>query len=71
MRGLDVQRAVREWDAEVDAEIVRLIEGGTPPVDAAAKARDIVSSRRAAANIGTDISVKLRDLVKATAAVGY
>ncbi len=47
---IDVERAVREWDSEVDAEMVRLIKSGTPPFEAAGKARDIVSRRRAAEN---------------------
>lgn len=39
-------QAIRDWDAEVDAEMVRLIESGFPPIDAARRAREIVSERR-------------------------
>ncbi len=41
-----VEKAVREWKDEVDAEMVRLIEEGCPPYDAASKAREIVQRRR-------------------------
>lgn len=48
MTSFAVQRAVREWESEVAAEMVRLIESGVPPFDATGQAREIVSRRRAA-----------------------
>ena len=42
----DVQEATHKWNREVNEEIVRLIEQGVPPFDAADKARDNVSRRR-------------------------
>lgn len=44
--GYAEQEALAAWDREVGAEMVRLIESGTPPYDAASQARDIVSNRR-------------------------
>lgn len=41
-----LQDATREWEREVEAEAVRLIESGTPPFDAVHRARNIVSDRR-------------------------
>lgn len=41
-----VRRAMDAWGFEVDAEMVRLIEAGVPPYDAADQAREIVSKRR-------------------------
>lgn len=39
--------AIRAWDSEVNAEMRRLIESGTPPFAAITKAQRIVSERRA------------------------
>lgn len=44
-----VREALAQWDREVDAEMVKLIERGVPPFDAASRARDIVSARRSEA----------------------
>lgn len=41
-----VDAAVAAWNDEVDTEMVRLIEQGVPPFDAAGMAREIVTSRR-------------------------
>lgn len=41
-----VRRAMDSWSNEIDVEMVRLIESGVPPYDAAAEAREIVSKRR-------------------------
>ena len=40
------QRAVDEWNREVDAEMARLIERGVPPWKAATKAQETVQQRR-------------------------
>lgn len=42
----EVRRAIDEWDAEVNAETVRLIKRGWAPYDAIEKAKQIVSSAR-------------------------
>ncbi len=41
-----LQQAIREWDAEVDRETIRLIKAGVPPYDAVVRARKIVEHRR-------------------------
>ena len=41
-----LQQAIREWDAEVDREAIRLIKAGVPPFDAVERARKIVERRR-------------------------
>jgi hypothetical protein len=46
MRFSDFKDAQRNWDIEVEAEAVELIESGTPPYDAIDQARNIVSRRR-------------------------
>ena len=38
--------AIRSYDAEVEAEAVKLIEGGMPPFDAMEQARSYVRVRR-------------------------
>ena len=38
--------AIRSYDAEVEAEAVKLIEGGMPPFDAMEQARSNVRVRR-------------------------
>lgn len=40
------KKAMQDWNNEVEEEMCRLIEEGTPPFDAAERARDIVSHRR-------------------------
>ena len=40
------QRAVDEWNREVDTEMIRLIERGMPPHGAATRAQQIVEARR-------------------------
>lgn len=47
MSGYATRRAVEEWDREIDEETARLIEDGVPPFNAAERARDNVSRRRA------------------------
>lgn len=47
MPNYTLEKAKADWQQEVEAEMVRLIEAGTPPFDAATKARQIVSDRRA------------------------
>jgi hypothetical protein len=42
----ELERAMRGWDAEVDAEAARLVEAGVAPFDAVVRARDSVSARR-------------------------
>lgn len=42
----ETQKVIKEWDEEVAAEMRKLIREGTPPIDAAGKARDNVSRRR-------------------------
>lgn len=42
----DLERATREWEREVGEEAAKLIREGTPPFDAAIRARDTVSRRR-------------------------
>ncbi len=42
----ETRQVLREWDNEVETEMRRLIERGTPPYEAIDKARDIVSRRR-------------------------
>jgi len=43
----ETQRVLDEWNREVEAEMRDLIERGVPPWDAAGKARQNVSRRRA------------------------
>lgn len=45
------QRVIDQWDEEVGAEMRRLIQHGTPPMDAASQARENVSRRRRAASM--------------------
>lgn len=42
-----LRMAIEDWDREVEAECVRLIEEGNPPFDAMEMAQKIVSNRRA------------------------
>ena len=61
------QRAVDEWNREVDTEMIRLIERGMPPHRAATRAQQIVEARRSG-------SAEARDndaFRKAIASVGY
>jgi hypothetical protein len=44
-----LEETKNKWNAEVEEEICKLIEEGTPPVDAAERAVGIVSRRRKAA----------------------
>jgi len=46
MRSMDVAWAIERWDGEVAREMVRLIDAGHPPYEAAQLARDHVSERR-------------------------
>ncbi len=39
---------IRDWKAEVDSEMARLIRLGVPPYDAAIQARQRVSAKRRA-----------------------
>jgi hypothetical protein len=41
------QKAIREWDGEVDAEVARLIRAGVPPYQAARQAVENISAKRA------------------------
>ncbi len=43
---MSVESAMREWKAEVDDEMERLIKLGVPPFDAAIQARQRVEKRR-------------------------
>lgn len=40
------QKAIEDWDNEVDLEMEKLIREGTPPLDACDIARNNVSRRR-------------------------
>ncbi len=43
---MSLENAMREWKAEVSAEMERLIRLGVPPFDAAIQARQRVEKRR-------------------------
>jgi hypothetical protein len=42
----ELQRAMRQWDEDVEEEAVRLVKQGVPPYEAVGQARQIVSRRR-------------------------
>lgn len=46
MRIHTTQQVIDKWQADVDAEMCRLIESGVPPMDAAGQARRNVTARR-------------------------
>jgi len=45
---IELKMAITQWQREVDAETINLIEAGVPPPQAAIKAAEIISSRRRA-----------------------
>lgn len=48
----ETEKVIKEWDEEVAAEMRKLIREGSPPMDAAGKARENVSRRRKRASEG-------------------
>ena len=59
------QRGVDSWNCEVDAEMVRLIESGVPPHEAARRAQNVVSARRRAIAAATDEARFKKTMTKA------
>ena len=43
---------IAQWEAEVDEEAIKLIEGGTPPYEASKRAINRVANRRQRKNAG-------------------
>jgi hypothetical protein len=42
----ELKDAIKKWDADVEAEAVKLIQNGVPPYDAMERARNTISRRR-------------------------
>lgn len=54
MTSFALHEATKRWSEEVEREMVKLIEQGVPPYQAAEKANKIVSDRRARATLKKD-----------------
>lgn len=57
------QRAIDDWNREVDDEMARMVERGVPPPEAARRAQQRVSDRRALAASQPDEG-RLREALK-------
>ncbi len=66
-----VDRAISEWEKEVDDEMVQLIEEGWSPYEAALKSKEIVQRRRYQAKwkakrdaLCTDLGKVMRGIIR-------